>query len=90
MLVVQQQKLTELIAVENKIPDVSSFIKKKTDYNTKLSELERKLADHNYDKYITTQEFNTIAADDFNARLAQANIITKTKFDAKQSSLHKK
>ena len=84
MLVVQQQKLTELIAVENKIPDVSSLIKKKTDYNTKLSELERKLTDHNYDKYITTQEFNTIAADDFNARLAQANIITKTKFDAKQ------
>ena len=84
MLVVQQQKLTELIAVENKIPDVSSLINKKTDYNTKLSELERKLADHNHDKYITTQEFNTIAADDFNARLAQANIITKTKFDAKQ------
>ena len=84
MLVVQQQKLTELIAVENKTPDVSSLINKKTDYNTKLSELERKLADHNHDKYITTQEFNTIAADDFNARLAQANIITKTKFDAKQ------
>ena len=84
MLVVQQQKLTELIAVENKTPDVSSLINKKTDYNTKLSELERKLGDHNHDKYITTQEFNTIAADDFNARLAQANIITKTKFDAKQ------
>ena len=26
-------------AVENKIPDVSSLVKKKTDYNTKISEV---------------------------------------------------
>ena len=32
-----------------------------------------KLTDHNHDKYITTLEFNTLAADIFNARLAQAN-----------------
>ena len=41
-------------------------------------------------KYITTPEFNTLAADIFNARLAQANLITKTDFDAKLSSLNRK
>ena len=75
--------------VENKIPDVSSFVKK-TIYDTKISELEKTLTDHNHDKYITISEFNTLAADDFNARLAQANLITKTDFDAKLSSLNRK
>ena len=36
------------------------------------------------------QKFNTLAADVFNARLAQANLITKTDFDAKLSSLNRK
>ena len=53
---------TALTAVENKIPDVSSLVKK-TNYDTKISELEKKLTDHNHDKYITTPEFNTLAAD---------------------------
>ena len=79
---------TALAAVESKIPSVSNF--KKTDYNTKTSELEKKLIDHNHDKYITTPKFNTLAADVFNARLAQANLITKTDFDAKLSSLNRK
>ena len=61
---------TALTAVENKIPDVSSLVKK-TNYDTKISELEKKLTDHNHDKYITTPEFNTLAADVFNTRLAQ-------------------
>ena len=34
--------------------------------------------------------FNTLAADVFNVRLAQANLITKTYFDAKLSSLNRK
>ena len=75
--------------VENKIPSVSSLVKK-TDYDTKISELERKFTDHNHDKYVTTPEFHTIAAYVFNARLAQANLITKTDFDAKLSSLNRK
>ena len=33
---------------------------------TKNSELEKKLADHNHDKYITTREFNPLAASVFN------------------------
>ena len=40
--------------------------------------------------YITTLEINTLAADVFNARLAQANLITKTGFYTKLSSLDRK
>ena len=63
---------------------------KKTDYDTKISDIEKKISDHDHDKYITTPEFNTIAANVFNARLAQANVITKTDFDAELSGLNKK
>ena len=52
-----------LTVVENKIPDVSSLVKK-TDYDGKISDIEKKITDHNHDKYITTPE------DVFNARLA--------------------
>ena len=50
---------------------------KKTDYNTKVTEIENKLNNHNHDKYINTSEFNKLAADVFNARIALANLITK-------------
>ena len=77
---------TALTAVENKIPDVSSLVKK-TDYDTKISEIEKNVSDHNHDKFITTPEFNILAARVSNARLAQANLITKTDFDGKLQSL---
>ena len=68
---------TALTTIENKIPDVSSLVKK-TDYNTKITDIENKLTNHSHDKYIDTPEFNKLAADVLNARLAQANLITKT------------
>ena len=71
---------TPLTAVENEKPNVSSLVKK-TDYNTKISELKKKLTDHN---------FNTLSADIFNSRLAEGNLITTTDFDAKLSSLNRK
>ena len=80
---------TALNAVENKIASVSNLVKK-TDYNTKITENENKLNNHNHDKYNDTTEFNKLAADVFNARLAQANLITKTDFDAKLSNLNSK
>ena len=74
---------SELTAVENNIPNVSSLVKK-TDYNTKISEIENKVNDHNHDKCVTTPEFNTMAASTFNARLAaQTDSIRKPEFDAK-------
>ena len=78
-----------LTAVENKIPSVSNLVKK-TDYKTKITEIEQKLIDHNHDKYITTSEFNTLVADVFNVRLAGANLVTKANFDNTVSSLNEK
>ena len=57
----------------------------KKNYNTKITEIEKKLTGHNHDKYITTPESNTSAAGVFNAILPQPNLITKTDFDAKLS-----
>ena len=63
---------------------------KKTDYDTKMTEIENKLNNHNHDKYITTPEFITLAADVFNARLAQANLVAETDFGNTISSLDSK
>ena len=60
---------TALTVVENEIPSISSLVKK-PDYCTKITEIEKKLTDHNHNKYIATPEFNTLAASVFNARLA--------------------
>ena len=62
-----------LTAVENKIPNVSNSVKI-TDYTTKISEIEIKIAtDHDHEKYVTTQEFNKSTLENFKARLKQAN-----------------
>ena len=58
----------ELTELENEIPSVSSLIKK-TEYDTKISEIEKKITDHNHDKYITTPEFSTLAGHVPKARL---------------------
>ena len=76
-----------MTTVEKTIPSISDLVKK-TDYNTKINDIENILNNHNHDKYVATTEFNTLAANVFNARLAQVNLITKTDFDAKLSSLN--
>ena len=78
-----------LTAVENKIPGVSSLVKK-TNYNTKVTEIENELPDHNHDKHITTPEFNKLTAENFAARLKQANLVTNTDFYDKLKSLNQK
>ena len=45
---------------------------------------------YDHDKYINTSQFNKLAVDVFNARIAQASLIRKTDFDAKLSSLNRK
>ena len=65
-----------LTVVENKIPDISGLVTR-ANYNTKISEIQKKVSDHNHGKYITTPEFNTLSARAFNARLKLANFITK-------------
>ena len=78
-----------LTAVENKVPNISSLVKK-TDYNTKITEIENRLIDHNRGKNITTPEFNRLTAENFAARLKQANLVTKADFDDKLKSLNQK
>ena len=78
-----------LTTVEDKIPSVSNLVKK-ADYNTKVTDIENKLNHHNHDQSIDISKFNTLAANVFNVRLAQANLITKTDFVARLSSLNRK
>ena len=69
------------------MPDGSSLVKN-TDYNTKISDIEKKITDHDHDKYITTPEFNVMTASVFNARLArQTDLLRKTEFDFKLKSI---
>ena len=56
----------------------------------KIREIEKKLTDHNHDKYITTSEFNNLAAAVFDIRLKRASLVAKTNFDNKVSNLDSK
>ena len=56
-------------------------------YDTIISEIEKKLTDHNHDKYIAAPKLNKFTA---NARLTKANLITTTDFDNKLMSFNKK
>ena len=71
---INKKKNAALTAFENKVPNMRSLVKK-TGYNSKITEIEKKITDHNH--YINTPEFNTLAADVFNARLAQGDLITR-------------
>ena len=88
MFVLKTKYNTDNSELENKIPDVSSPVKK-TDYITKIAEIKNKLNNHDYNKYIITPQFNTLAAA-FNARLAQANLVAEADFDNTISSLNNK
>ena len=72
------------------MPDVSNLVKN-TDYNTKMNEIEKKIADHDHHKYITTPDINNkITTENLAARLLQANSVTKTDFDNELINLNKK
>ena len=86
--------ISALTAVENKIP--SNLVK---EYDTKVSEIEKKITDHDHDKYITTPEFDKLTAENFATKLAQANLASKSgianfvknrDFDNKPKKLNKK
>ena len=79
-----------MTAVENKVPNISTLVKK-TVYDTKISKIEKKVADHKLDEYITTPEFYKFSAEVFDERINQANLVTKTDFDDKlKKSLNQK
>ena len=81
-----------------KIPNVSNLVKK-TDYDRKFNETEKKITDHDHDKYITTPGFNKLTTEKFAVRLAKVNLETKSDisffrkrryFDDKLKNLNKK
>ena len=88
---------TALTTVENKISSVRNLVKE-TDENTKINEIEKKITDHNNDKYITTPEFSKLTSEKFTTRLKQANssksdipnFVNKTDFDNKLSNFNKR
>ena len=80
--------------------DINNLVKI-AEYITKLSENEKKIVDHDHDKYITTQEFNKLTTENSTARLKQKknNLVTKvdaadfaeeTDFDDELRHLHEK
>ena len=79
-----------LTVVENKIPDISNLVKKKTDYNSKICEIKETVANPDHDKYTTTSKLNKLTTQNFAARLAQAILVTKTELDTKLVNLNKK
>ena len=74
---------TKISKIENKIPETSSLVTRNV-LNTKISEVENKIPDQ------ATQECNKVLAENFGARLKQANLVTKTYFDNKLISLDRK
>ena len=56
--------------------------------NTKIIEVENKVC--NNSKYITTQKFNKLTAENFEARLKQADLVDKTDFNNKLTSLNRR
>ena len=56
--------------------------------NTKISEVENKITDHT--KYIITQEFNKLTAENFAERSKQANLVSKTNFHDNLISFNRK
>ena len=61
----------------------------KTDYNTKIKETEKKVADYNHDKYVTVADFNKISAEIFDVKLARENLARKN-FDDNRNSQNQK
>ena len=57
--VVKKDVYHELLKKVNSIQTNDTIdLVKKTDYNTKINEVEKKITDDHYDKYTMTQQFN--------------------------------
>ena len=85
---IDKQNLEKKIGdVDTKIPDTSGLATT-TVLNTKISEVKNKIPD-NY-KYIATQEFNKLTAENFAARLKEADLMNKTDFDNKLTSFNRR
>ena len=77
--VVKKNEYYKLVKKNNAIQttDITSDFVKKTDHSKKINEIEKKITDHDHGKYITTQEFNKLTANNFAARLKQETFASK-------------
>ena len=69
------------------LPNTSSLVNTIV-LNIKITEVENKIPYHA--KFITTQDFNKLATENFAATLTQANLVSKTDFDNKLTSFNRK
>ena len=69
------------------ITDTSSLVTTAVS-NTKISEVENKIADNSI--YITTQKLNKLTVQNLSARLKQADLVKKTDFDNKLTSFNRR
>ena len=56
----------------------------------KLMKLKKKITDHKHDEYVNIPKFNKLVPDVFNAKLAQINLVTKTYFNNRMTSINRK
>ena len=79
---------TNINEVEKKIPTISSLVSI-TVLNTKIGEVDNKIPDHA--KYIITPEFNKLTAENFTARLKEADsVLISTSIETKHLEVQKK
>ena len=77
---------TKISEVSDKIPDTSSLVATAV-LNVKSSKVKNKVSGNS--KYSVTEKFNKLTAENFAARLKQANLANKTDFDNKLTRFDK-
>ena len=98
--IIKEIEYDELVKkVNNTNTSDTSDLVKKTDYNTKIKKIEKKISDHDHEWYKIIQKFNKLTSKNVVARLAQANLenknyiadfIKRTNFDDKLKNHNKK
>ena len=76
---------TKISEAENKILDIIG-LKTITSPNIKIGDIENKILDHV--KYIATEEFIKLIAENFKKRLKQSDFVSKIDYDNKLRSLN--
>ena len=78
---------TKISKVENEIPNTSNLVIRNV-LNIKITEVKNKIPDNS--KYITTEKFNKLTAENFAAGLKQADLLKKNDFDNKLTSFNRR
>ena len=66
-----------LLLLTKKTRSVSNLVQK-TDYSRKVTEIKKKITDHNHHKYINIPELNKFASEILDLRLKQGKLASKS------------